>query len=211
VRLLKKQGCKTLAIGDGANDVNMIQEAHVGIGVMGEEGKQAVNASDFAVPSFKYLKPMVLNYGRLSYYQNSQLILFFFYKNILFTIPQFFYAFDCYFSKQNIWNDWYMASYNLIFTIFNVSAVCVTNEDINYKAKYYYENMILQAFVYFQGKTNVLFNIKNYLKWILSAFLEGLFLYVSLRYFIENKIFYKHHENSETFLSLTFYTTIILF
>ena len=68
MRLLKRSGVRTLAIGDGANDVNMIQEANVGIGVMGEEGKQAVNASDFAIPSFKYLKPMVLSYGRVSYY-----------------------------------------------------------------------------------------------------------------------------------------------
>jgi magnesium-transporting ATPase (P-type) len=56
VKLVSNSGKITLAIGDGANDVNMIQESHVGIGIMGNEGKQAANSSDFAIHKFKDIK-----------------------------------------------------------------------------------------------------------------------------------------------------------
>ena len=58
----------TLAIGDGANDVSMIQEAHVGIGVSGKEGRQAVNSSDYAITRFKFLKKLLLVHGRRNCY-----------------------------------------------------------------------------------------------------------------------------------------------
>lgn len=96
-----------MTIGDGANDVNMIQEADIGIGIIGEEGKQAVNASDYSVPSFKYLKYLLFDYGRLSYYRNSLFILTFMYKNFLMTFMQIFFAFHTYFTFRNIYNDWY--------------------------------------------------------------------------------------------------------
>ena len=56
VKMVRSEDYITLAIGDGANDVNMIQEAHVGIGIIGKEGKQAANCSDFAIHQFKDLK-----------------------------------------------------------------------------------------------------------------------------------------------------------
>jgi phospholipid-translocating ATPase len=56
VKMVRSEDYITLAIGDGANDVNMIQEAHVGIGIVGNEGKQAANCSDFAIHQFKDLK-----------------------------------------------------------------------------------------------------------------------------------------------------------
>ena len=77
----------TLAIGDGANDVNMIQEAHVGVGIFGHEGMRATVASDFALPEFKCLWRLLLVHGRWSYFRISELILYFFYKNMVFTIP----------------------------------------------------------------------------------------------------------------------------
>lgn len=80
------KGIQTLAIGDGANDVNMIQEADIGIGIIGEEGKQAISASDVAIPSFRHLAKLLLVFGRNSYYKNSTYILFFFYKNFMFAL-----------------------------------------------------------------------------------------------------------------------------
>jgi magnesium-transporting ATPase (P-type) len=71
----------TLAIGDGANDVGMIQEAHIGIGISGLEGQQAVNSSDFAIAQFRYLESLLLVHGRWNFMRMSKTILFFFYKN----------------------------------------------------------------------------------------------------------------------------------
>lgn len=92
-----KKGLKvmTLAIGDGANDVSMIQEANVGIGISGEEGRQAVMASDYAIGQFRYLSKLLLVHGRWSYLRTSEMILTFFYKNIMWTLVLFWYQLFC--------------------------------------------------------------------------------------------------------------------
>lgn len=94
---LVKKGLKvmTLAIGDGANDVSMIQEANVGIGISGEEGRQAVMASDYAIAQFRYLGKLLLVHGRWSYLRTSEMILTFFYKNIMWTLVLFWYQLMC--------------------------------------------------------------------------------------------------------------------
>ena len=76
----------TLAIGDGANDVNMITSAHIGIGISGLEGQQAARASDYAIGQFKFLKDLLFCHGREAYRKNSFLVLYCFWKYILYTI-----------------------------------------------------------------------------------------------------------------------------
>ena len=117
VRIVKNNlGKITLAIGDGANDVNMIQEAHIGIGIYGQEGMRAVQASDYAIPEFKGLWRLLMVHGRWSYVRISEMILYFFYKNMIFTIPQVVFCFMNGFSGQSIFDDWYISFYNLAFT-----------------------------------------------------------------------------------------------
>ncbi|XP_078802198.1 putative phospholipid-transporting ATPase IF isoform X8 [Oryzias latipes] len=84
VRLLKTSPEKpiTLAIGDGANDVSMIQEAHVGIGIMGKEGRQAVRNSDYAIARFKFLAKLLLVHGHFYYIRIATLVQYFFYKTL---------------------------------------------------------------------------------------------------------------------------------
>ena len=77
----------TLAIGDGANDVNMITEAHIGVGIKGVEGAQAARASDFALPSFSGLNRLLLFHGREAYRRNAIVIFYNFYKNMLYLLP----------------------------------------------------------------------------------------------------------------------------
>lgn len=95
VRLIKNDDKEaiTLSIGDGANDVSMILEAHIGVGLYGNEGMRAVQSGDFALGEFQYLWRLILVHGRLNYLRNAELILYFFYKNLVFTLPQFYYAF----------------------------------------------------------------------------------------------------------------------
>ncbi len=85
-------GVRTLAIGDGANDVAMIQEAHIGVGIRGEEGLQATNASDYAIAQFRYLGVLLLKHGRYNYIRMSALVCYMFYKNIFMSICQFWFA-----------------------------------------------------------------------------------------------------------------------
>ena len=86
VRLVKLSKTKpiTAAIGDGANDVSMIQEAHVGIGIFGKEGRNAARSADFAFAKFKFLKRLLLVHGYLYYTRTANMIQYFFYKVFLF-------------------------------------------------------------------------------------------------------------------------------
>lgn len=83
-----------LSIGDGANDVSMIQEADVGIGISGKEGLQAVMASDYAIAQFRFLTRLLLVHGRWAYMRISEMILLYFYKNVVWLLVLFWYQFD---------------------------------------------------------------------------------------------------------------------
>ncbi|XP_032795610.1 phospholipid-transporting ATPase IF-like isoform X1 [Daphnia magna] len=106
----------TAAIGDGANDVSMIQEAHVGIGIMGKEGRQAVRCSDFAFARFRFLRRVLLVHGHWYYWRVSTLVQYFFYKNITFITPAVFFAIFSAYSTQPIYDTFFLTFYNIFFT-----------------------------------------------------------------------------------------------
>ncbi|XP_060743448.1 phospholipid-transporting ATPase VB [Tachysurus vachellii] len=106
----------TLAIGDGANDVNMIQAADVGVGISGQEGMQAVMASDFAISRFKHLKKLLLVHGHSCYTRLANMIIYFFYKNVAYVNLLFWYQFFCGFSGTAMIDYWFMIFFNLFFT-----------------------------------------------------------------------------------------------
>eukprot|EP00073_Rattus_norvegicus_P044717 XP_017446865.1 PREDICTED: probable phospholipid-transporting ATPase IF isoform X1 [Rattus norvegicus] len=118
IRLIKISPEKpiTLAVGDGANDVSMIQEAHVGIGIMGKEGRQAARNSDYAVARFKFLSKLLFVHGHFYYIRIATLVQYFFYKNVCFITPQFLYQFYCLFSQQTLYDSVYLTLYNICFT-----------------------------------------------------------------------------------------------
>ena len=107
----------TCAIGDGANDVSMIQEAHVGLGLFGKEGRNAARSADFALAKFKFAKRLLLVQGYLFYTRAGNLVQYFFYKNFAFAIGQFYFScFDA-FSVA--------VSLNLCFTRISHIYVCI--------------------------------------------------------------------------------------
>ncbi|XP_072885316.1 phospholipid-transporting ATPase IH isoform X2 [Hemitrygon akajei] len=118
VKLIKasKEHPITLAIGDGANDVSMILEAHVGIGILGKEGRQAARNSDYCIPKFKHLRKLLLVHGHFYYIRIAELVQYFFYKNVCFIFPQFLYQFFCGFSQQPLYDTAYLTLYNISFT-----------------------------------------------------------------------------------------------
>jgi len=101
VQLIKKyKKAVTLAIGDGANDVSMIKEAHIGVGITGQEGNQATLASDYSLGQFRFLERLLLVHGRWSYYRMCKFLRYFFYKNLAFTLCHIWFGFFCGFSAQ---------------------------------------------------------------------------------------------------------------
>ncbi|CEL98109.1 unnamed protein product [Vitrella brassicaformis CCMP3155] len=121
----------TLSIGDGANDVPMLKEAHVGIGVFGKEGNQAVQNSDYAIAQFRFLERLLFVHGRWSYVRLAKLISYFFYKNITYTVPQFLFGFYSAYSAKSFYDDWYIATYNFLFTSLPVLAMGMFEQDVN--------------------------------------------------------------------------------
>ena len=141
VRIVKDElRMHTLAIGDGANDVSMIQTADVGIGISGMEGMQAVMASDFAISRFKYLERLLLVHGHWNYDRLARMVLYFFYKNAVsneflkdtvigvlkihlrfFTLQAYVFVtfwFQLYngFSASIMFDSMYLMMYNLLWT-----------------------------------------------------------------------------------------------
>lgn len=106
----------TLAIGDGANDVNMITAAHVGIGISGLEGMQAARSSDYAIGQFKFLRTLLFLHGREAYRRNAFLISYMFYKNVLFVFPMFYFGFQSVFSGLMIYDPILYQLFNVFFT-----------------------------------------------------------------------------------------------
>ncbi|KAI9247690.1 hypothetical protein BDA99DRAFT_525768 [Phascolomyces articulosus] len=144
---LVKKGLKvmTLAIGDGANDVSMIQEANVGVGISGEEGRQAVMASDYAIAQFRYLSKLLLVHGRWSYLRTSEMILTFFYKNIMWTLVLFWYQLFCGFSGTMMFDYSYITLYNLVFTSLPCIFAGVLDQDLFAKYSYKYPQLYLMG------------------------------------------------------------------
>lgn len=137
-----KGGIRALAIGDGANDVNMINAAHVGVGIAGLEGTQAVRASDFSIAQFRYLQRLMFVHGHECYRRNSALICYNFYKNMLLVLPLFWYGALSAFSGMLLYNQWTYNFYNMFYCFFPIFVYALTDkerpfEELESSPKYY--------------------------------------------------------------------------
>jgi len=171
VRFIRHQHpqATTLAIGDGGNDVNMIQTAHVGVGLYGKEGYQAAGAADFSLSEFRQLRRLLFVHGRWNSKRIAFFILFYFFKNILFTLPQFHYAFVSGFSGQTIWEDWYLLLYNSAITALGVGLYSVFEQDHNPVTNPDVKPLL--ARLYHWNRRRELVNLRVFLLW----FLYGVF------------------------------------
>jgi magnesium-transporting ATPase (P-type) len=121
-----------LAVGDGGNDVSMIKEANIGIGIYGEEGMSAVQASDYALPEFRMIWRLLFVHGRWNYMRISEMILYFVYKSVIFTVPRFLFSFYNAYSGYPIYDDYYIALYNVVFTALPLLVRALFEQDVNY-------------------------------------------------------------------------------
>ncbi|XP_013396894.1 phospholipid-transporting ATPase ID isoform X2 [Lingula anatina] len=161
----------TLAIGDGANDVSMIKTAHIGVGISGQEGMQAVLASDFSLAQFRYLERLLLCHGRWSYVRMCIFLRYFFYKNFTFTFCHFWFAFFCGFSAQTLYDPFFISLYNLCYTSMPVLVIGIFEQDVNdiYSIKY--------PKLYAPGLSNLLFNKKVFLHSVFEGVVSSLLLF----------------------------------
>ncbi|XP_050214936.1 phospholipid-transporting ATPase 1-like [Mercurialis annua] len=123
----------TLAIGDGANDVSMIQMADVGVGICGQEGRQAVMASDFAMGQFRFLKRLLLVHGHWNYQRIGYLVLYNFYRNAVFVLMLFWYILFTAFSTTSALTDWSSVFYSVIYTSVPTIVVGILDKDLSHR------------------------------------------------------------------------------
>uniref|UniRef100_A0A8C7FCD9 Phospholipid-transporting ATPase n=1 Tax=Oncorhynchus kisutch TaxID=8019 RepID=A0A8C7FCD9_ONCKI len=157
VSLVKKyKKAVTLSIGDGANDVNMIKTADIGVGISGQEGMQAVMSSDYAFAQFRYLERLLLVHGRWSYIRMCKFLRYFFFKNFAFTLVHFWYSFFNGFSAQVAYEDWFITLYNVMYSSLPVLLVGLLDQDVNDKLSRKFPKL------YLPGQKGALFNYKNF-------------------------------------------------
>jgi len=135
VKLVKEgKNAMTLAIGDGANDVAMIQEAHIGVGIAGLEGAQASMSADYALGQFRFLTKLLLVHGRWCYIRIADMHANFFFKNIIWTLVLFWYQIYCSFNGSYLFEYTFIMLFNLVFTSLPVGLMGAFEQDLSANA-----------------------------------------------------------------------------
>ncbi|KAH8303980.1 hypothetical protein KR044_012568 [Drosophila immigrans] len=193
VMLIKRSGKHiTAAIGDGANDVSMIQEAHIGIGIPGREGKQAARSADYAIAKFDMLQRLLLVHGHYNTERLAFLVLFYCYKNIIITgCMALFQVYDL-FSATSVYNDLYLWLFDIIYISFSFTYLAMSD-------KHYSENTLLRFPGLYRGIAhNHLTSWKTFIIWILNAALQMLIIfYFAYAVLYDNNVVFSHGQTAD--------------
>jgi len=169
VELVKKRSPTTitLAIGDGANDVPMIEGAHLGVGIRGKEGAQAVQVSDVAISQFRFLVPLLLCHGRRAYRRVSFFLCYYLYKSIALAIGDVVWAHQNGFSGNIAFPEWLSMAFNVAFTSWHIILVLAFDCDV--------PDVVANSTpeLYLVGPRRLLFNKFVFTEWMLYAAYHG--------------------------------------
>jgi len=160
----------TLAIGDGANDVGMIQEAHVGVGISGLEGCQAVNSSDFAIAQFRFLEDLLLIHGRYNFNRMARVVLYSFYKNAVLALLLVVYSIQNLFSGTTLFDSWLISMFNFV-CFFPIFFVGLFDRDI--KQNYVRRNPQLYA----AGHHAEEMSMRKVMRWVATTLMHLVIIY----------------------------------
>ena len=173
VRCIRKQvqGVVTLAIGDGLNDIAMIQEAHVGIGITGKEGLQAARVSDYSIAQFRFLVRLLLVHGRWNYVRVCKYTVGTFWKETLFYFTQVWYQRYTGYTGTSLYESWSLSMFNTLFASLPVIFMGFFEKDLRA------ETLLAVPELYTYGQRNAGFNMKVYLHWVLMAICESVIVF----------------------------------
>ncbi|KAI1710667.1 cation transport ATPase (P-type) domain-containing protein [Ditylenchus destructor] len=163
-------GLVVAAVGDGANDVAMIQAANVGIGITGEEGLQAASASDYSIGQFQFLRRLLLVHGTWNYDRSVKVILYSFYKNICLYIIELWFAFFSAFSGTTIFERWTIGTFNVLFTALPPIVLGLFDRPIS-------DTMMLKHPSFYQTFQKLAFSNTKFSLWIAMSLWHSLVLF----------------------------------
>lgn len=175
-KVMRSYNVISLAIGDGANDVSMIKEASVGVGISGQEGMQAVLASDIAISQFSFLQRLLLVHGRWSYFRMSKFMRYFFYKNFAHCMLHFYYAWYCGFTALSVLDPWFISFFNMFYSNLPVLAMGALDQDVSDV------NSLKFPALYKLGQSMKFFNIKSFLISALWGIITATILFFTTYY-----------------------------
>lgn len=160
----------TLAVGDGANDIAMIQSADIGVGIAGKEGLQASRSADYSLGQFRFLLKLLLVHGRYNYVRTSKFVLCTFYKELLFYLTQMIYQRHTMFSGTSLYEPWSLSMFNTLFTSLPVLCIGMFEKDL--------KPMTLLAIpeLYSIGRLSESFNLRVFLYWMFLAALNSVII-----------------------------------
>ena len=158
----------TLAVGDGGNDVSMIQKAHIGVGIAGAEGREAVNAADFAIGQFRFLRSLLFVHGRSNIRRIGMVIGYSFYKNFLLVMTMACYAPFTGYSGTTFYDPYLIMMYNVVFTNIPIFIVGALDVDV------YAPAALTLPKLYLFGMNKVYFNYRMLVTWLLRGTIHAL-------------------------------------
>ncbi|KAI8963107.1 phospholipid-translocating P-type ATPase [Daldinia sp. FL1419] len=193
----------TLAIGDGSNDIAMIQASHVGIGISGREGLQAARVADYSIAQFRFLQRLLLVHGRWMYLRTAKYILATFWKELVFYIIQAQYQHWNGYTGTSIYESWSLTVFNALFTSLPVILLGMFEKDL--KA----ETLLAVPELYSFGQRSEAFNVKKYLAWMFTGAVDTVVIYMMVWGYFKDILF---TENNSLFPlgQLAFTVAVIL-
>ncbi|XP_058801756.1 phospholipid-transporting ATPase IF-like isoform X2 [Phymastichus coffea] len=197
----------TAAIGDGGNDVSMIQEAHVGLGVTGKEGRQAAMSADFAFAKFAHLQRVLLVHGHWYYLRVAVLVQYFFYKNVVFITPQLLYNIFADYSAKALYDRLFLMCYNVIFTSIPILVYGV------YEQNYSDKTLLTNPQLYRLNRRNIFMSNGHFVLWMLMATWQACVVYFMPFYFYKcNSVMIHESDSAEhwQFGTCIFYVVTII-
>uniref|UniRef100_A0A8C1SMV4 Phospholipid-transporting ATPase n=1 Tax=Cyprinus carpio TaxID=7962 RepID=A0A8C1SMV4_CYPCA len=167
VRLLQQHtDNRTCAIGDGGNDVSMIQAADCGIGIEGKEGKQASLAADFSITQFKHIGRLLMVHGRNSYKRSAALGQFVMHRGMIISTMQAVFSSIFYFASVPLYQGFLMVGYATIYTMFPVFSL-VLDQDVKPEMALLYPELYKDLT---KGRS---LSFKTFLIWVLISIYQG--------------------------------------
>ena len=185
VKNIKKYtNCRTAAVGDGGNDVAMIQEADVGIGIVGKEGLQASLASDYSIKEFKNLSILILWWGRIAYKNTSTMANFIVHRGLIIAFCQFFFSLMFYFNPVPLYNGFLTFGFSTIFTNLPIISILL-DQDVDKKNVLNFPNLYK---ILLKGRE---INLKNFLWWLFKAIIQANIIMFGSLFMFPDNIFLK--------------------
>ncbi|KAI1078753.1 phospholipid-translocating P-type ATPase [Whalleya microplaca] len=178
----------TLAIGDGANDIAMIQASHVGIGISGREGLQAARVADYSIAQFRFLQRLLLVHGRWMYLRTAKYMLATFWKELVFYIVQAQYQHWNGYTGTSIYESWSLTVFNALFTSLPVILLGMFEKDLQANT------LLAVPELYAFGQRSEAFNFKKYLSWSFTGAVDTVIIYMLVWGFFKDILFTENNS-----------------